>query len=55
MPLMVLSPRVGESIEFVKLLRRVRWWIELPQEPLDDVLLDEVERRVRMRRPDALR
>jgi hypothetical protein len=55
LPLMVLSPRVSESIELVKLLRRVRWRIELPQEPLDDMLLDEIERIVRMLRPDALR
>jgi hypothetical protein len=51
---MVLSPRVGESIELIKLLRRVRWRSELPQEPLDDMLLDEVERIVRMVRCAAL-
>jgi hypothetical protein len=28
---MVLSPRVGESIKLVKLLRRMRWRSELPQ------------------------
>jgi hypothetical protein len=41
---MILNPRLGESIELVELLRRVGWRSELRLEPLDDMLLDEVER-----------
>jgi hypothetical protein len=53
---MVLNPRLGESIELlVELLRRVGWRSELRLEPLDDMLLDEVEWIVRMLCPDALR
>jgi hypothetical protein len=52
---MVLNPRLGESIKLVELLRRVGWRSELRLEPLDDMLLDEIEWIVRMLCPDALR
>jgi hypothetical protein len=52
---MVLNPRLGESIKLVELLQRVGWRSELRLEPLDDMLLDEIEWIVRMLCPDALR
>jgi hypothetical protein len=52
---MVLCPRERELIEFVQLFGRVRGRSELSQEPLDDMLLDGVERIVRVLGADARR